>query len=147
MFRKIHSNREPGTSVYQEIKKEFGIYFDRGEGYVRKVTTNYPNQVYAVMVFAMVVSIGLSFTYFRNQKGETTRLSSPALELNRRPAPITGQLSQLLETTSLLKETLELKRHINGILSKEELTPTDSMELVKALDRLRIIQKPIKPNK
>jgi hypothetical protein len=111
MFKKIHSNREPGTSVYRELKKEFGTSFDRVEACVRRIATSYPQQVFALMVFAMVVSIVLSFTYFRKEELDN---SQPAIQQvrNQRPVTVTGQFGQLLETTALLQESLELKKHI-----------------------------------
>jgi hypothetical protein len=147
MFKKIHSNREPGTSVYRELKKEFGTYFDWVEACVRRIATNYPQQVFALMVFAMVVSMVLSFTYFRTKELENGKTAIRQGNYNQRPVTMTGQFGQLMETTALLQETLELKKHIEAILSKKKLAPADSAELVKALDRLRIIQKPIKTNK
>jgi len=146
MYKKIHSNREPGTSIYSELKKEFGTYFNRAERCVRKIANDYPQQVFALMVFTMVVSMVLSFTYFRTKELEHSQPATRQGIHNQRPVTMTGQFGQFLETTALLQETLELKKHIEAILLKKKLTPADSAELIKALDRLRIIQKPIKTN-
>jgi len=146
MFRKLHSNRDPRDTLLKEIRKEFSVYFGKAESGIKSILQQYPKHAYGAMLGLMLLSLVLSFTVFRNRdpvpkasiagKGRPQRLLSPA----------SGGFDQILQTTSGLKQTLELKQQIDSLLSKAVLTKADSIQLAGSLDKLQHLQQSLQPN-
>jgi len=145
MFRKLHSNRDPRDTLFRELKKEFSVYFGKAESGINATLRQYPKQAYGAMLFSMAVSLVLSFTVFRNhQPVDTGPPPAVTSEKNCRPPgmlfPVSGGFEQILQTTSALKQTLELKRQIDTLLTRQTLTNADSMKLASSLDKLQHLQ-------
>ena len=145
MFRKLHSNRDPRDTLLKEIKKEFSVYFGKAETGLSQFLRQYPKPAYAVMLALMAVSLILSFTVFR--KHEPAHPDPPAgaaINKDAKPAsvlsPVSGGFTQILQTTTALKQTVELKQQIDTLLSKRNLTAADSIRLAQSLDRLQHLQ-------
>ncbi|MBT2560129.1 hypothetical protein J7E50_02700 [Pedobacter sp. ISL-68] len=138
MFKKIHSNRDPADTLYREIKKEFSIYFDKAGASLTSFLTRYPRAVFTVMTLLMTVSLVLSFTVLRSPVPRQSAVRQA--EKQEKPSSgglstVTGGLNQILQTTSDLRETLELKKEVEALMQKKQLTPADSLALEMALDR------------
>ncbi|MGF7079706.1 hypothetical protein [Mucilaginibacter sp. UYCu711] len=141
MFRRIHSNRDPGNTLYREIKNEFGSYFEKAETTTGKIVQRNPRGSLIVMCLLMLLSAVLSFTVFRGHE----KAAKPFPVQNANAAlPVTSPVSegfdQILSTTSALQQTLGLKKEVESLLAKPKLTPADSAQLEKALDRLGQLQ-------
>jgi len=65
MFRKIHSNRDPGTTFFGELKKEFRPYFDQLARYLKRFALSYPKFLFGMMVINILLSIVLCLTIMR----------------------------------------------------------------------------------
>ncbi|MDT3401283.1 hypothetical protein [Mucilaginibacter terrae] len=130
MWPKIHSNRDPGDTLFAGIQKEFGQYFklagDRGKALLK----DYPKTAFYSMVVLMAVSLILSFTLFREREKESD-LKAGQL------APVSDGFGQLLETTGKIRETISLRQVIDSLSAKSSLAARDSLRLNAALDRLR----------
>jgi hypothetical protein len=138
MFRKIHSNRDPGHTLFSELAKELNPYFLGAGQWLRGFAGRYPQILFAVMVLAILVSLALSFTVLR------AREPGPGNPAKGMLYPVGAGFSQILQAGSELRETLALKRQVDSIAGKKTLSAHDSLVLEKALDRLRQISKPLK---
>lgn len=152
MFRKLHSNRDPRDTLLSEIKKEFSVYFGKAETGVSSLLREYPKQAYGAMLALMLISLVLSFTVFRNREPVTeVTLSAVPAKTIRKPAgtllPVNGGFEQILQTTSALKQTLELKQQIDTLLTKGALTRVDSIKLATSLDALQHLQQSLNHQK
>jgi hypothetical protein len=140
MFKKIHSNRNPGATIYREIKKEFSVYFARADAALSSFLARYPKPVFVAMTVLIVVSMVLSFTIFRKTAPGTNGNPKSIMPVGASApgglTPAGSRLDQILQTTSDLKETLALKTEVETLLAKKTLTKADSLVLEKALDRL-----------
>ena len=67
MFRKIHSNRDPGDTILTELRKEFSHYFEKASKNITQKLEYKPKVSFAAMVCLILVSAGLSFTVLRNK--------------------------------------------------------------------------------
>jgi hypothetical protein len=138
MFKKIRSNRDPEHTVYRELKKEFGVYFGKADNCLNSILTRYPKHAFALMVILMTVSIGLSFTVFRNKEKAAPRAVHNSQSLF---APANDGFNRILETGAALKQTIGLKKQIDSLTAKSSLDHADSAALEKALDRLQQLNK------
>jgi hypothetical protein len=141
MFRKIHSKRDPNVALVSELKKEFGHYFCKAETFISAFLSRYPGPVFSVMILAMLLSVGLSFTVFRNREQKVRVKQSAG---NARGATGCGGFAQILEAGLELKQTLMLKKQVDSILAKGSLNKADSAALEKALERLQTWNKSLK---
>ena len=144
MFRKIRSNRDPGDTLVHEIKKEFHVYFEYAEGVLTAVIERHPRRILSIMVILMLLSFILSFTVFRHE--QNGHVKALAKEVQTQPPSTKGKpngFEDLLETTSALRQTLDVRKEVESLLAKPKLTTADSAELVKALDRLGQLQQHI----
>ncbi len=142
MFRKLHSNRDPRDTLLKEIRKEFSVYFGKAESGIKSILQQYPKHVYGAMLVLMLLSLVLSFTVFRN----LDPVPKPSIAGKDRPlSPVSGGFDQILQTTSGLKQTLELKQQIDTLLSKGILTKADSIQLAVSLEKLQHLQQSLQP--
>jgi hypothetical protein len=135
MFKKIHSDRDPQDTVYSELKKEFAVYFIKANSAGKRITESYPNFLFGAMVLLMVASLVLSFTVFRVTDAPVAEKAVHKAT----PSPINSGFDQILLTGAALKETIQLKRQVDSLTAKKELSLPDSVALEKDLDRLKQI--------
>lgn len=136
MLRKIRSNRDPRDTLYSELRKEFGTYFlAAGEG-VKRLSAAYPRLLFGCMVVLIVLSLLLSFTLFRH----------PTEKKVNQPVTKNVQLGfdQITGIAASIRETLELRRIVDSLSTKKQLTPTDSLLLDSTLDRLSRLKQSLK---
>ena len=133
MFKKLHSNRDPQDTVFAELKKEFAVYFGKAGDGIRKVTALYPKFCFGLMVFLMLISVGLSFTVFRQHEPVAKVKTVPQNTVS----PVSNGFDKIMETGAALKETIALKNQADSLLSKKNLSNADSTTLEKDLDRLQ----------
>lgn len=136
MLKKIHSNREPGTSLYGEIKKEFGHYFAGAAKSLAGCLRCYPRLFYATMILVLASSLILSFTVFRLQ-------GKPAAAGSRATSPAGEGFERISHASAQILETMKLKQLIDSLTAKKILSEKDTLALDSALDRLREINKPL----
>lgn len=139
MFRKIHSNKDPGATIGTELKKEFGRYFRRAAIHCRRLLGKYPIPFFAGMVISILLSGILAFTIMRVDKPQAL----PALP--RLPASgAGGGMGNMLEAYNALKEAAALQSRIEAIARKDTLDTADSTEVMDALLRIDAIHKQLK---
>ena len=143
MFKKLHSNREPGVTVYSEVKREFGVYFGKAATGSRHMIERFPKLIFGLMITLMLFSLVLSFTVFRHP--EPAKAGKP-------PKPgafgtVQGDFNRILETGEALKKIISLKKEVDSISSQPRLTKQDSVRLSEALDQLAEINNRLKPSK
>jgi hypothetical protein len=136
MFKKIHSNRTPGVTVFGEVKKEFSIYFVKFEKWCQSLADRYPEFLFRLMILLMAVSLILSFTVFRNKD-----TSSEEKMVSVKKVPLNTGFDQIINTGTALKTTIRLKAEVDSLTAQKSLTLADSMQLEKDLDQLREISK------
>lgn len=133
MWKKIRSNPNPGDSIYSEIKKEFRPYFEKASAGLSYFLQKFPSLIFALMVLAIVLSIVLTFTVFRHSDLRKTT------ELKTAVGPLNQDFDKILRAGAQLKETIRLKKVVDSISTKKQLSATDSIALVQALDSLQNI--------
>ena len=137
MFRKIHSNRDPKDTVFSELRKEFGNYFNAAGTFSRSVLERRPKLTYGVMVLLIAFSLAFSFTYFRYRDKAKPKATAKV-------SPVGDGFSQIFQAGEKLKMTLALKHMVDSLSARKLLSAKDSLLLDSALDRLQSIQKSIK---
>lgn len=138
MFRKIASNRKPGTTLISEIRKEFGVYFQLVGNKVTRVTQGYPRLCFSFMLVTMLVSGIMTFTVMRHRE----RVSLPVIYGSSTP-PRSG-LRQMINNANALKSLWDLQSQIDGLLHKSKLNATDSLTITRALAAMESIRVQIK---
>ncbi|QEC74604.1 hypothetical protein [Mucilaginibacter ginsenosidivorax] len=129
MWKKIHSNRDPRDTLYSEICKEFGPYFTMVSNVGKRLAASYPKFLFGAMIFLMALSLVLSFTIFRHpDKAKINAL--------KKVNPVEEGFDQIMQATGNVRETLRLKKMVESISAKKQLTGADSALLDSALDRL-----------
>lgn len=129
MWRKIHSNRDPRDTLYSELHKEFGTYFTIVRNVAKRLAESYPKCLFGAMVFLMALSLVLSFAVFHHpEKAKTTMV--------KKVNPVEDGFDQIMLATGNIRETLHLKKMVDSISAKKQLTGADSALLDSALDRL-----------
>jgi hypothetical protein len=133
MWRKIHSNRDPRDTLYSEIQKEFGTYFSVAGNFSKRLLNAHPKIMLGLMTALMLASAGLSFTVFRHPEPKVTQVEKPV-------NPVGDGFSKILQTAAKIKEGLRLKKLIDSLSTRKQLSPADSALLENALDSLQQIQ-------
>jgi hypothetical protein len=133
MFRKITSNRDPGKTLGSELKKEFGIYFERAGTKSRQLLEKYPRQVFTAMIIAILFSGVLAFTVMREQQ----RLIIPVKTSVQNTASGFGQI---ISTASALQTLWATQQQVDLLLKKDTLTHTDSLTLNRALSQMESLR-------
>jgi hypothetical protein len=137
MWRRIHSNRDPRDTLYSEIHKEFDSYFMIAGNVVKRMVSAYPRFLFGCMIALLALSMVLSFTVFRQpEKSKTTATKT----FN----PVEDGFSQILQATGNIRETMQLKKLVDSLTSKKQLTAQDSTLLDSALNRLSKIHQTLK---
>ncbi|GAA3989476.1 hypothetical protein [Mucilaginibacter dorajii] len=129
MWKKIHSNRDPRDTLYSEIQKEFAPYFTMVSNVGKRLAASYPKIMFGAMIFLMALSLVLSFTVFSHpDKVKTNTL--------KKVNPVEDGFDQIMRATGNIRETLHLKKMVDSISAKKQLTGADSTLLDSTLDRL-----------
>ena len=136
MFRKIRSNRDPGDTVYSELKREFAPHFGKAGAQLKSAAGNHPKFIFWMMVINIALSAILSFTVFRHPD-HAPQKKQPVKIL----APVNDGLGQVMTVGRALSEMLRLKKAIDSLSAKKQLTAPDSLTLEKALDRFQQLNK------
>lgn len=137
MWRKIHSNRDPRDTLYSEIHKEFGSYFAIAGNAAKRLVGAYPKFFWGCMIFLMTLSFVLSFTVFRKPEKANTAVI-------KKVNPVEDGFSQILQATGNIRETMKLKKLVDSLTAKKQLSVEDSTLLDSALDRLSKIHQTLK---
>jgi hypothetical protein len=137
MWKRIHSNRDPRDTLYSEIHKEFGSYFAIAGNAAKRLAGAYPKFFWGCMTFLMALSFVLSFTIFRKpEKSNTAEV--------KKVNPVEDGFSQILQATGNIRETMKLKKLVDSLTAKRQLSPEDSTLLDTALNRLSKIHQSLK---
>jgi hypothetical protein len=83
------------------------------------------------MIFAIIISAALSFTVFRQRGDPAAR--KPVKVLN----PLNGGIDRIMETGDAIRQMLTLRKQIDSLSAKKQLTAADSTTLENALDHFR----------
>jgi hypothetical protein len=135
MWKRIHSNRDPRDTLYSEIKKEFGTYFQLAGESSKQILDRYPKIAFIAMIILLLTSAALSFTLFRNREKPNPVAAKAVIN------PVSDGFSRIMDAANGIKETLALKKLVDSLSSKKELNARDSLRLDSALDRLKVITK------
>jgi len=135
MFKKIHSNRDPGDTLFSELKKEFSVYFEKGAGFCKRIVCNHPRVTFGLMISLLlgsgITTIAIHKTFLQpGKKQETIPIARP----------VNDGFDQILKTSAALKETIRLKKQVDSITAKKILNKADSTELLNDLDSLQRIR-------
>jgi len=142
MFRRIHSNRDPDATIAGEVVKEFQVYFSRANQWSGKALSRFPKLVFGVMILCIGISAGLSFTLLRSRDSKPKNISQATQIIRPANNNLGEQLTVLLQTTSALRETYDLKDSVERILGRKYLSKKDSDALLVVLDRLKTLHSP-----
>jgi len=138
MWKKIRSNRNPEDTVYSEIRKEFSPYFEKAGAGLNIFLQKFPKGVFGLMVVLMIVSLVMTFTIFRHPEQQTKPVPKTTIQ------PLHDGFDQILRAGAQLKETIRLKKIVDSISAKKQLSGHDSIALVQALDSLQHIHPSLK---
>jgi hypothetical protein len=133
MWKRIHSNRDPAATVFSEIWREFSEYFEKAAGIISSLVRRFPKFAFSAMVILILVSFLLTFTVFRHPDTANKSLVKTVAP------PLADGFDKILRAGAQLKETIRLKRIVDSISAKKELSLTDSVGLYMALDSLQRI--------
>ena len=129
MFRKLHSNRDPRDTLLSELNKEFRPYIRKAGTGLKSIINSHPRFLFTMMVAGIVLSAVLSFTVFRQH--------APPKVVRQQPNPVSAGFDQILRTGEKLKRSIALKRQIDSLTAKKQLSAADSLALEKALDTIQ----------
>lgn len=141
MFRKIRSNRDPANTLWSELKREFSPYFRRAGQSLKRFAAVHPKLIFSVMVAAIMLSAAFSFTLFRQRPAPKT--AAPA----GITAPLTGGIDRIIQTGDAIRQMLALKKRIDSLSEKKQLTAADSIDLESTLDSFRQFSSKLDPAK
>lgn len=130
MFRKLHSNRDPRDTLLGEINKEFRPYIHKAGKGLTGLVNSHPRFLFTMMVINIVLSVALSFTVFRQH-------APPPKVVKPQANPVSTGFDQIMRTGEKLKRTIGLKRQIDSLTAKKQLSAADSLALEKALDTIQ----------
>lgn len=137
MWKKIHSNRDPRDTLYSEIRKEFGAYFSIAGNAGQRLIGIYPKFFFGCMIVLMATSLVLSFTVFHHrEKSKTAEV--------KKVTPVEDGFNQIMLATGNIRETMKLKKVVDSLTAKRQLSAEDSTLLDSALDRLSKINQTLK---
>ena len=89
------------------------------------------------MIFLLALSFVLSFTVFRKpEKANVTVV--------KKVNPVEDGFSQILQATGNIRETMNLKKLVDSLTAKRQLSAEDSTLLDSALSRLSKIHQSLK---
>jgi hypothetical protein len=134
MFKKIHSKRDASDTLYSEIKKEFGGYFQKAGNNTKSFTERYPKTLFGMMIFCIIISISVVFALRKR----------PAPPPKIKLSPVNDGITQVMGLSTALKETIALKTQVDSISQKKTLNKADSVLLLNDLNRLQQINSTLK---
>jgi len=134
MFKKITSNRPPDTTVWTAFYREFGKYIDRGTHRTKQFLETRPRTVFIAMVLSILVSVGC----FLFLPKETPQKDPVHLYVQQ---PLMDGMGGIVTTVSTLKELLEIRTVLDGLIEKDSLDSSDSLLMENAIDRIQILEK------
>lgn len=134
MFKKITSNRPPDTTVWTAFHREFGKYIDGSIARSKWFLEARPRTVFFAMVISILVSVGC-FLFLPKEKSKKDR---PNLFVKQ---PLTDGMGGIVTTVSTLKELLEIRAILDGLMQKDSLDSTDSLLMENAIDRMQILER------
>jgi hypothetical protein len=133
MFRKTHF--KPKKALFDEIGKEFAVYFSRAGKWFRFTCERYPGQIFIGMLACILISGLLAFTVMRVKRQE------PMMETSNVATPLTNGFGQIVDAGQSLRQVLDLQNQVNVILHKDSLTAADSIMVKDAIFQLEAIHK------
>ena len=131
MFKRIHSNRQPGITLGSELKKEFAQLWSSYNAAFLAFLQRRPKLVFGCMILLMLSSMILSFYVLRpapNLKGKQQ------ISAGR---PIGNGFSEILRHGDALRQTIAIKQEIEQMLAKDSLSGADSLRMSLAIDQLK----------
>ncbi len=134
MFKKITSNRPPDTTVWTAFHREFGKYIDGGTHRTKRFLETRPRMVFITMVLSILVSVGC----FLFLPKETPKKEPVQLSVQQ---PLMDGMGGIVTTVSALKELLEIRATLDGLMKKDSLDSSDSLLMERAIDRMQILEK------
>lgn len=140
MFRKIRSNRDPRDTLLTELRHEFAPHFGKAKTRLRSAADSHPKFLFWMMVINITLSAVLSFTVFRHPNDAPQKKRQVKIL-----APVSDGFSQAMQATQALSEMLRLKKDIDSLSGKKQLTLQESATLEKALDRFQQLNKQFNP--
>jgi hypothetical protein len=135
MFKKIHSNRDPGDTLYSELKKEFSAYVDKGDVVFKSLVCGYPRFVFGLMIALLIASLILAVALHKILPEKKVATTSK----NVAP-PINEGFDNIMAAGVALKQTIRLRRQVDSITARKTLTKSDSLILLRDLDSLQHIR-------
>lgn len=136
MFKRIHSNRDPRDTLYSELKKEFSVYVDKGNGAFKRLACAYPRFIFGLMIALLVASLILAIALHRNMLPEDQVTKTQ----KARPVPVGEGFDNIMAAGAALKQTIRLRRQVDSITAKRTLSKPDSITLLRDLDSLQHIR-------
>jgi hypothetical protein len=133
MFRKITSNRDPGKTLGSELKKEFGIYFERADKKSRDLLEKYPGQIFSIMVFAILFSGVMAFTVMREQQTSIIKVK-PSVQNTA------AGFGQIIGTANAVQALWATQKQVDLLLKKDTLSHADSLTLNSALSQMESLR-------
>ncbi|MFE2861663.1 hypothetical protein [Sphingobacterium multivorum] len=134
MFKKITSNRPPDTTVWTAFYREFGKYIDGSIARSKRFLEARPRTVFFAMVVGILVSVGC----FLFLPKETPKKDPVHLSVQQ---PLMDGMGGIVTTVSALKELLEIRTILDGLMEKDSLDSSDSLLMERAIDRMQILEK------
>lgn len=136
MFKKIHSNRDPRDTLYSELKREFSVCAEKGNGIFKRLICGYPRFAFGFMIVLMAASLILAVALHHQM---------PLIERKAKPpkagaAPVTEGFDNIMAAGVALKQTIRLRRQVDSITARKTLSKTDSLTLLRDLDSLQHIR-------
>jgi hypothetical protein len=138
MFKKIHSNRDPNETVLRQIKKEFAPHFERCANTITKTLQRKPRLIFALMIVAMAFSAVISFTAPRNKELAEKSVKRPKVNV------VSDGFDQISATAAAIRQTIRLKKNVDSLATKKNLSKRDSDVLDSDLIKLEKLNKPFK---
>ncbi|MFD2742440.1 MULTISPECIES: hypothetical protein [Sphingobacterium] len=134
MFRKITSNRPPDTTVWTAFYREFGKYADGSAHRTKRFLETRPRTVFVAMILSILGSVGC-FLFLPKEK---SKKDSPNLFVQQ---PLMDGMGGIVTTVSTLKELLEIRTVLDGLIEKDSLDSSDSLLMENAIDRMQVLEK------
>lgn len=136
MFKKIHSNRDPRDTLYSELKKEFSVYAEKGNGVLKRLIFGSPRFVFGFMIVLLAASLILAVALHhqilpKDGKAKPTKAGT---------GPVTEGFDNIIAAAVALKKTIRLRRQVDSITARKTLSKTDSLTLLRDLDILQHIR-------
>ena len=136
MFKKIRSNRDPRDTLYSELKKEFSVYVDKGNGAFKSLICGYPRFFFGLMIALLLASLIFAVALHHTMQPKDQVIQTPKIKAR----PLSEGFGNIMAAGIALKQTIRLRRQVDSITAKKTLTQTDSLNLLRDLDSLQHIR-------